>query len=90
MIQANEPPPAMLRIKYGPLLNQVLRLNEVATEQEAAPFWEMMSNIKSGHRMASAELLMAHIASSTTPSLIAPIALPSLITDIVNGQFTGR
>ena len=89
ILQANTTPPVTLGTKYGPLLDQVLRLCEVSTEAELAPFWGLMANVKSGHRFATAESLMARIASASTPSMMAPIISPALMVDIVNGMFTG-
>jgi len=90
VVQANTRPPATLAEKYMPLLEQVLRLCEVATEPELADFWALVPNIKTGFRLAAAESLLSRIANSNIPSFMAPIMSPALINDVANGQFVGE
>ena len=89
VIQGQQETPATLAIKYRPLLGQVLRINEVATEQELAPYWTQFASTKAGSRLGALEGIFLEIAYARTPALMALIIPPAFVTDISNGQFVG-
>ena len=68
-------------------LGQVLCINEVAMEQELAPYWTQFTSIKVGSCLGALEGMFLEIAYASTLALMAPIVPPAFVTDISNGQF---
>ena len=89
LLQGQQETPATLVTKYQPLLGQVLFINEVATEQELAPYWTQFTSIKAGSHLGALEGIFLEIAYVLTPALMAPIVPPAFVMDISNGQFVG-
>jgi len=89
LLRGQEPRARTLESSFANLYRQALRVCEVATETDLAPYWAEHPGLRSGAWLGGMDIVMLAVSQSLDPPMLPPIVSPALVTDVGTGRFVG-